>query len=229
VPGTTPVATPPLSTTPGPGSIPTPGQPTTPGEEPPDGDARPDIFEGVLSLSDVVDGFSAEAFATNLIIASLLLLLVLLDSSIFNSTIEENLGLGAIRCNQLGVMHTPTEAYLNPINFFQVARRQGAKVMYTNDVTRAKIGFQYIDIVTATGTMRVYSDPDCPTTLGYGENPQWDYVHYLGPALPHVVMNGKEPMLLMNDQLAYQSSGATVLLSGLLRSWHSSFWDFSRA
>lgn len=128
-----------------------------------------------------------------------------------NSTIEENLGLGAIRCNQLGVMHTPTEAYLNPINFFQVARRQGAKVMYTNDVTRAKIGFQYIDIVTATGTMRVYSDPDCPTTLGYGENPQWDYVHYLGPALPHVVMNGKEPMLLMNDQLAYQSSGATFL------------------
>lgn len=128
-----------------------------------------------------------------------------------NSTIEENLGLGAIRCNQQGVMHTPTEAYLNPINFFQISRRQGAKVQYTNDVTRAKIGFQYIDIVTATGTMRVYSDPDCPTTLGYGENPEWDYVYYLGPALPHVVMNGKEPMLLQNDALQFQSSGATFL------------------
>jgi hypothetical protein len=124
-----------------------------------------------------------------------------------NSTIEENLGLGAIRCNQLGVQHTPTEAYLNPINFFQVARRQGAKVMYTSDVTRAKIGFQYIDIVTATGTMKVFSDPDCPTTLGYGENPEWDYIHHLG-GFPHVVMNGKEPMLAMSSALAFESRGA---------------------
>lgn len=128
-----------------------------------------------------------------------------------NSTIEENLGLGAIKCNQVGVMHTPTDAYLNPVNFFQVARRQGSKVMYTSDVTRANIGFQYIDITTATGTMRVYSDPDCPTTLGYGENPADDYVKYLGEAVPHVVMNGKEPMILQTDALQYQSSGAAFL------------------
>lgn len=124
-----------------------------------------------------------------------------------NTTIEENLGLGAIRCNQLGVQHTPTEAYLNPINFFQVARRQGAKVQYTNDVTRAKIGFQYIDIITATGTMKVFSDPDCPTTLGYGENPEWDYIYHLG-GFPHVVMNGNEPMLAMASSLAFESRGA---------------------
>lgn len=124
-----------------------------------------------------------------------------------NSTIEENLGLGAIKCNTVGVMHTPTEAYLNPLNFFQVARRQGAKVAYTNDVTRAKIGFQYIDITTSTGTMRVYSDPDCPTTRGYGENPEWDYIHHLD-GFPHIVMNGKEPLLMMASSLAFESRGA---------------------
>lgn len=124
-----------------------------------------------------------------------------------NSTIEENLGLGAVRCSQLGVAHIPTEGYLNPINFYQVARRQGAKVMYTSDETRAKIGFQYIDIVTATGTMRIYSDPDCPTNRGYGENPENDYIHHLND-YPHVVMNGKEPLLMMATSLAFESRGA---------------------
>lgn len=128
-----------------------------------------------------------------------------------NSTIEENLGLGMVRCGQVGKMHTTTEAYLNPVNFFAVSRRQGAKVMYTSDKTSANIGFEYIDITTAGGSMRVYSDPDCPTTLGYGENPQWHYVYYLGPACPHVVMNGKEPLLLQTDALQYQSSGVTFL------------------
>lgn len=120
-----------------------------------------------------------------------------------NSTIEENLGLGCVKCSQVGLAHVPTEAYLNPINFFQVARRQGAKVMYTNDITTAKIGFQYIDIITATGAMRVFSDPDCPTTLGYGENPMYDYVHHLGD-FPHVVKDGDKPMCTINDALGFE-------------------------
>ncbi len=125
-----------------------------------------------------------------------------------NNTIEENLGLGAIKCSQVGLAHVPHEAYLNPINFFQVQRRQGAKVMYTSDKTRAKIGFQYIEIVTATGTMTVYSDPDCPTDLGYGENPENDYIKHLDE-YPHVVMNGKDPLMMMGAELSFEGRMAS--------------------
>jgi hypothetical protein len=56
--------------------------------------------------------------------------------------------------------------------------------------------------------MRIYSDPDCPTDLGYGENPEWDYIHHLGE-YPHIVMNGKEPMLMLGNALQFESRGAS--------------------
>ena len=39
------------------------------------------------------------------------------------------------------------------------------------------------------------------------ENPEWDYLYTLGE-FPHVVMNGREPMLMMSSALSFESRGA---------------------
>ena len=62
-------------------------------------------------------------------------------------------------------------------------------------------------VFTATGSMRVFSDPDCPTNLGYGESQEHDYILHLD-GFPHIVMNGKEPMLAMSSALAFEGRGA---------------------
>lgn len=126
-----------------------------------------------------------------------------------STTIEENMGLGAVLCAQVGKQHTPTEGYLNPIKFFEVARRLGAKVMYDSNQRTAKYGFQYIEIATATGVMQVYSDPDCPTTLGYGERSEFDYILHL-KGLPHIVKS---------DGLASLRMAAANGIEGRAASW----------
>lgn len=87
-----------------------------------------------------------------------------------NTPIEENLGLCGVHIAQVGRAHMVDCAFLNPINFWVVARRLNAKVMYDSGDgaggASADYGFQYILIHTPAGSIKVYSDPDCPTNRG---------------------------------------------------------------
>lgn len=47
-----------------------------------------------------------------------------------------------------------------PTVFQQIVKRRDAKVMYDNPGETADIGFEYINLVTAGGTVKLYSDPD---------------------------------------------------------------------
>jgi hypothetical protein len=82
------------------------------------------------------------------------------------SPIEENLGLCAVHIAQQGRAHMVDNGFLNPINFWIVARRLNAKVEYESGGDSVDYGFQYIMLHTPAGSTKIYSDPDCPTTRG---------------------------------------------------------------
>lgn len=100
--------------------------------------------------------------------------------------LEENLGILGVRISQIG--KKATEAYTNPINMWAAARRLGAKVEYDDGGGTANYGFQYITIHTPAGSLRLYADADCPTTLSYVINPAKHYLKTLD-ALPHIIMD----------------------------------------
>ena len=80
------------------------------------------------------------------------------------NSIEQNLGLCAINIDANGGMvHS---GVLNPLNFYNVATRLNAKVVYEAAGEGATWGFETITIVTAAGAIKLYSDPDCPTNRG---------------------------------------------------------------
>jgi hypothetical protein len=111
------------------------------------------------------------------------------------SSLEERMGLGAVKVSQLGKVHSVRDGWLNPIRFWEIVKRQNAKVQFTTGGGTAKYGFQFIEIITPAGVMTLYSDPDCPTNRGYGSNPEHEYIHHL-KGLPHVAMQGKEPHII---------------------------------
>lgn len=80
------------------------------------------------------------------------------------TTIEENAGLVAVKINQNG--GTADSLMLNPVNFYKVARRLNAKVEYEGAGGQADYGFERILIHSPAGTLKAYSDPDCPTIRG---------------------------------------------------------------
>ncbi len=104
-----------------------------------------------------------------------------------NSQIEYNIGRVAVKIHQNGGM--ATECYLNPVNFFAVATRQNAKVEFSGGGGTADIGFQYLIVHTAHGSIKVWSDPDCPTNRGYLCNPESEYLFSLG-GFPHAIRDG---------------------------------------
>lgn len=108
------------------------------------------------------------------------------------TAIEENAGLCAVKISQVG--KKASQVYLNPINFWQVARRLNAKVEYQGAGGTADYGFEYIAIHTPAGTLRTYSDPDCPTSRGYVCNPEATYIKHLR-GLPHIVQDDGRPNL----------------------------------
>ncbi len=117
---------------------------------------------------------------------------------------EEKMGLGAIYCSQVGKVHTPRDGYLNPIRFWEVVKRQNAKVQFSNGGGKANYGFQFIDIATPAGVMNLYSDPDCPVGFGYGENPDNQYIHHL-KGLPHFAMQGSEKYIIQHNKAGLES------------------------
>lgn len=80
-------------------------------------------------------------------------------------TVEEDCGLIAVKMHQGG--KKANRAYWNPIRFWEAARRLNAKVEFQSAGGTADYGFEYIMIHTPAGTIKVYSDPDCPTNRQY--------------------------------------------------------------
>lgn len=108
------------------------------------------------------------------------------------SAIEENLGLCAVKVSQVGAKCD--RGVLNPIRFWEVARRLNAKVEYDGAGGKADYGFEFIAIHTPAGTIRVFSDPDCPTNRGRIFKMSSMYLKHL-KGLPHIVMDDGRPNL----------------------------------
>lgn len=108
------------------------------------------------------------------------------------TSIEENAGLVAVKIGQVG--KKADCVYLNPIRFWQVARRLNAKVEYQKAGGTADYGFEYILIHSPAGTLKVYSDPDCPTNRGYVINKSSMFIKHL-KGLPHIVQDDGRPSL----------------------------------
>jgi hypothetical protein len=113
------------------------------------------------------------------------------------TTIEENAGLGAVYVDAAG--GKCDSFMLNPIRFYQVARRLGAKVEYEGAGGQADYGFERILIHTAAGTLKCYADPDCPTNRGRGFLSSSHYYRTLGEQV-HIIMDDGQPNLRQTDQ-----------------------------
>jgi hypothetical protein len=108
------------------------------------------------------------------------------------TAIEENAGLVGVKINQNG--KRADCLYLNPINYWQVIRRLNAKVEYDDGGGTANYGFEYFKIHTPAGSLKCYSDPDCPTNRGYVLNKKSNYIKTL-KAFTHVITDDGRPSL----------------------------------
>lgn len=106
--------------------------------------------------------------------------------------IEENAGLAAIYVNANG--GTSDSLMLNPIRFWQVVRRLGAKVEYEGMGGEVTFGFESIKISTPAGTLKCYSDPDAPTNRGRGFDSGSHYYRTLLDQV-HIIMDDGRPNL----------------------------------
>lgn len=125
-----------------------------------------------------------------------------------STNIEENAGLVGVKIGQRG--KRAKQCYLNPINFWQVARRLNAKVIYQGGGGNADYGFETMSIVTPSGTLRAYSDPDCPTVEGRIFNPADHYIRHLRDC-PHIVMDDGKPSLRQTSDDGIEARGRTWL------------------
>lgn len=91
-----------------------------------------------------------------------------------NQTIEESIGQAAILVNTVG--GTISDAALNPINFWAVARRGNARVEMAQAGGELKYGFERATISTPAGTIILWSDPDCPTNRCRGFDRDSHYI-----------------------------------------------------
>lgn len=108
------------------------------------------------------------------------------------TSIEENAGLVAVKISQVG--KKADQLWLSPLNFYAVARRLNAKVELQGAGGQAHYGFDSIMIHTAAGSLRCYSDPDCPPNRGYVLNSESMYIKHLR-GLPHIVQDDGRPNL----------------------------------
>lgn len=108
------------------------------------------------------------------------------------TSIEENIGFVAVKISQSG--KKADACYLNPVKFWEVARRLNAKVIYEGGGGDANVFFDGFKIHTPAGSVMVYSDPDCPTNRGYVLNMRTWYIKHL-KGLPHIIEDDGRPNL----------------------------------
>lgn len=107
------------------------------------------------------------------------------------TSIEENAGLVGVKISQVG--KRADSIFVNPINFWQVARRLNAKVEYEGG-GKADYGFQYLSIHSPAGVLKMFADPDCPTNRGYVLRMDTLYIKHLR-GFPHIVKDDGRPSL----------------------------------
>lgn len=125
------------------------------------------------------------------------------------STIEENAGLVATMIASQG--QKADCVYLNPIRFWEVSRRQNAKVMFEKAGGSTDYGFEYITIHTGAGVLKVYSDPDVPQNRGRVLNKKSNYIKHLKGFI-HVIMDDGRPNLRQPTADGIEAR---------IRSWHN--------
>lgn len=108
------------------------------------------------------------------------------------SLIEENIGLCAVNASTQGKKLKMGALY--PTNFWQVARRLNAKVEYQSGGGTADYGFEFIMIHTPAGSLKLYSDPDCPTDRGRLFDPAAHCIKTL-TELVHIVRDDGKPSI----------------------------------
>jgi hypothetical protein len=108
------------------------------------------------------------------------------------TSIEENIGLVAVKIAQVG--KKADVCFLNPIKFWEVARRLNAKVEYDGAGGSADFGFEFLKVHSPAGAVKIYSDPDCPTNRGYVGKLSTLYIKHLR-GLPHIVSDDGNPSL----------------------------------
>jgi hypothetical protein len=115
-----------------------------------------------------------------------------LDDTSLNA--EVALGRLAVKISKVGKSHNVDQGFLNPTQFYNAAQRLNAKVEYDDGGGTAHYGFEYIQIHTAAGSIRVYSDPDCPLDRGRVSKTGSMYIKHL-EGLPHIIDMDGNPML----------------------------------
>jgi hypothetical protein len=106
--------------------------------------------------------------------------------------IEENFGLGAVKVHTRG--KKLKEGCLHPVNFWTVAKRMQAKVEFSSAGGQADYGFESLMIHTPGGSLRIYSDPDCPVNRGRAWDPATHYIKHL-EELPHIIRDDGRPSM----------------------------------
>jgi hypothetical protein len=105
----------------------------------------------------------------------------------------------AVLVSDMGKSHALNQAFLNPVHFYNITQRLGSKVEYTDGGGAANYGFEFINLHTAAGTMRVYSDPDCPLNRGRASREGSQYIKHMG-GLPHIFdLDGNQTLRLRDD------------------------------
>lgn len=103
-----------------------------------------------------------------------------------NQTIEENIGQSGIQVRSVGGL--VTDCAINPLNFWAVVRRGNAKVIYDTPGGELNYGFETAYVSTPAGRIRLWSDPDCPTTRARGFRPASHYIRKSGDFV-HIIMD----------------------------------------
>lgn len=109
-----------------------------------------------------------------------------------NGLIEENFGLVAVNISTMG--KKVKEGALYPTNFWQVVRRLNAKVEYQSAGGTADYGFEYVQLHTPGGTIKLYSDPDVPTNRGRCWHPDAHCIMHLDEFI-HIIKDDGRPSL----------------------------------
>ena len=100
--------------------------------------------------------------------------------------VEEVIMQLAVKAVKTGRSHALDEAYCNETHFFNMTKRLGAKVEYQDGGGTANVGFQYVQLHTSAGTVKVYADADCPLNRTRASREGTMYIKHLD-GLPHII------------------------------------------
>lgn len=122
---------------------------------------------------------------------------MLAGSRLDNTAVLAEEALGDLAVELFALNQKVSRGVVFPTVFQQIVKRQGAKVQYTPGGT-ADIGFEFIELHTAAGTVKLYSDPDCPATEGRLYRPDSHCIRTLDPLVSVIRDDGRPSMRSTN-------------------------------